>query len=105
LGVLGVSISDCKLLSVSDIYLALSFKGEYESAAINQQYRNGWEQTRVLASHVAAPHLKKKLKNLSDLFPLDWDEAKVKLSEADKQRMAAQRKRWDEEMQKKLDDA
>lgn len=94
MGVLGVSLTDASNMSVRDIYSALYFKEKYDE----QHFKNSWEQTRLLAAYVAAPYIKGGLNELSDLFPLEWDSKAVETTEEDKAKMAAIRKKWDEEM-------
>ena len=98
MGVLNISLDDLKLLSVSDIYRALHWKQYYESKSRETQYQNSWEQTRVISTYAAGPYLEKKVNNFSDLFPLEWDQAKPEITKEEREKQAAQRAKWDAQM-------
>lgn len=56
--------------------------------SLDQQNRNGWEQTRTLMMSVLMPHTKKKLK-AKDVLPFPWDnEPKNNIKRATKEQIA-----------------
>lgn len=95
MGVLGLSLDDLALLSVYDVLHALKWKQYYQSKMSESQHRNSWEQTRLLAAYMVSPYMKNELDNLTDLFPLDWDEVKQGYTEEDLEKMAEVRRKMD----------
>ena len=56
--------------------------------SLDQQNRNGWEQTRTLVISMLTPHTKKKLK-AKDVLPFPWDnEPKKNIKRATKEQIA-----------------
>ena len=63
--------------------------------SLDQQNRNGWEQTRTLMMSVLMPHTKKKLK-ATDVLPFPWDnKIKPKKELASKEHIQEVLKRYD----------
>ena len=44
-----------------------------------QEYRNGWEQTRFIAYHAVVPHTGKRKIRITDIARFHWERQKVEL--------------------------
>lgn len=98
MGILNISLADLDLLAPADVLLALSWKRHYDEQLFEADYRNTWEQTRLLAAYTIAPHSKNKIKNLRELFPLDWDEKTVKVeTPEEREKRLAMFAKWDKQ--------
>lgn len=66
---LSVSLKEVDYWTVKEITESLYWLDRRDQAA----FRNGWEQTRLLAAYIISPYSKSKISDLKAFMPFEWD--------------------------------